>query len=130
MLTVADKARVRRHLGYPQVTQAQGFAVGGVPAPLELTFLIEGAMNKVALESEPYLVTVLDRMDGIEAQMIGDQPNLAAEAIGNIRINLKEFGMLIQQYLYWQGQLSNMLAVPPNPFDKRFASSGINCPVI
>lgn len=66
-LTIADKARCRRHMGYPQVTAAQTFVVGGVPAPLELNFLIEGAMNKVALESEPYLLTLLDRMDGIEA---------------------------------------------------------------
>lgn len=129
MLTIADKARVRRHLGYPQVTAAQTFAVGGIPAPMELNFMLEGAMDKAALESEPYLRTLLDRMDGIEAQMISDQGNLAASAVGNIRVNLDEFKMLIQQYAFWQGALSNLLAVPANPFDKRWAGAGINVPV-
>lgn len=128
-LSAQDKARVRYHMGYPQVTQAQTFVVGGVPAPMELNFMIEGAMNKIAPESEGTFRGLLDKLDGIEAQMIQDQPNIAAKQVGNVTPNQDEFKQLIYQYQYWQGQLSNMLAVPVNPFDKRFASMGINCPV-
>lgn len=128
-LSAQDKARVRYHMGYPQVTQAQTFVVGGVPAPMELNFLIEGAMNKIAPESEGTFRGLLDKLDGIEAQMIQDQPNIAAKQVGNVTPNQDEFKQLIYQYQYWQGQLSNMLAVPVNPFDKRFAAMGINCPV-
>jgi hypothetical protein len=30
----------------------------------------------------------------------------------------------VQRYQYWQGELANMLQVPPNPFDQRFRGYG------
>jgi|ERR1700690_1870778 len=127
-LSAQTKQRVRHHMGYYGVTQAQTFVVGGVPAPLELNFMIEGAMNRIALEAEEYLLKLLDRMDRIEEQIIEDQPNLAGK-VGNVIPNFDEFKMLLQQYSFWQGALSNLLAVPANPFDKRFANMGINVAV-
>jgi hypothetical protein len=128
-LSKQDKQRIRHHMGYPEVSQGQTFAVGGIPAPMELNFMIEGAMNLVLPESEGWLRQVLTNLDGIESQIIQDQPNLAGKSVGNVVVNLDEFKMLLQQYGYWQGSLSNILAIPANPFDKRFASTGINVPV-
>lgn len=131
--TTVEKVNLRKHLGYLQVTAVQTFSAGGVPAPLETQFLIEGAMNQVRPEAEAEARRLLGVLDGIESQMISDLPNYAAEKVDEIGINLKEMDQLRREYLYWRGALANLLGVPANPFDFRFSGrggGGFNVPVV
>jgi hypothetical protein len=117
-------------MGYGGVSLAYVMSVGGLPAPLETTFMVEGAMNRVMPESEDQLRVTLKRLDTIDDQLFCDRSNLAAERIGDITVNLKQLQMLRQEYLYWRSTLAAMLMVPPNPHDPRFGlGGGINIPV-
>jgi hypothetical protein len=118
MLTDQEKVRARHHTGYGGVQQAQTFVLG-VPAGVQTAFMIEGALNRLMPQSEALFRDLLTRLDGIEVQILQDQPNLAASKVGSISVNLDEFKHLILQYQHWQGSLCNMLQVPPNPFDQR-----------
>jgi hypothetical protein len=136
VLTEGEKVRARHHMGYGGVQQAQTFVLG-VPAGVQTAFMIEGALNRLMPQSEGFFRDLLARLDGIEAQILGDQENLAAKKVGTIEINTDEFKQLMSQYIHWQGALANMLQVPPNPFDQRpycgagYGSSGggMNVPV-
>lgn len=118
MISEEDKVRGRHHLGYGGVQEAATFVLG-VPAAVQTAFMIEGAWSRILPSTEHLFRNLLDRLDGIECQLLEDQPNLAATAVGEIKLNGKEFEMLLQQYRHWQGALANMLQVPPNPFDQR-----------
>jgi hypothetical protein len=135
MLSEQQKVRARHHLGYGGVQQAQTFVLG-VPAGVQTAFMIEGALNRLMPQSEATFEALLQRLDGIEAQVLGDQPNLAAKKVGTIEVNTDEFKQLIVQYQHHQGALSNMLQIPPNPFDQRpllgagySGGGGMNVPV-
>jgi hypothetical protein len=114
----ADKVRARGHLGYGGVQQSATFLLG-VPAAVQTAFMVEGTWARILPSHEARFRQLLDNMDGIEAQMLDDQGDYAAEQVGSIKVNLREFDMLIRQYRYWQGALANMLQIAPNPFDQR-----------
>jgi hypothetical protein len=135
-LSEQEKADVRRHMGYGGVQQASTFDLG-VPAGVQTAFLIEPAMQRLLPESEPVLRQYLTALNGVEQQILDDQPDYAAEKVGSITVNLREFQMLVEQYKYWQGNLGNLLQVPANPFDMRpnlgegwsRSGGGMNAPV-
>jgi hypothetical protein len=132
VISEENKARARHHLGYGQVQEASTFVLG-VPAAVQTAFMIEGTWSRIMASGEEHFCRLLDRLDGIEDQILEDQPNLAAEAVGTIKLNMNEFRMLLQQYSYWQGAVANLLQIPANPFDQRpfvGASGGCNIPTI
>jgi hypothetical protein len=136
MLTDEEKVDGRRHMGYLNVQETATFVLG-VPAAVQTQFVIEGALQKILAAAEPTFRRYINALNGIECQILDNQENLAAGKIGNIEVNLKEFEDLMKRYKFWQGQLSNLLGVPPNPFDARpgfgsgaTAGNGINVPVI
>lgn len=123
----------RRHMGYLNVQEAATFVLG-VPAGLQTQFMIEGAFQRILPAAETMVQKYLDALNGIEAQFLDDQGNIAVESIGDIKVNLKEFEGLVKQYKHWQGNLANLLGVPPNPFDMRpmfgaAGGGGVNVPV-
>ena len=121
--TDEEKARIRAHAGYINVSASQTF-VGGVPAALETTFIIEGAMNKVLPEAEPIVRRLLVTLDSIEAQMFEDLELLAIEQIDEIKVRKDEQERLTDRYLWYVNYLCNILGVARNPFDKRFTDGG------
>lgn len=134
-LTEEEKVDVRRHLGYLNVQEAQTFVLG-VPAGVQTQFIVEGAMQKLLASAEPMLRRYLIALNNIECQIMENTENLAVENIGQIKVNLKEFEMVLQRYKYWQGSLGNLLGVPPNPYDMRpwlgagwTGGGGVNVPV-
>lgn len=136
MLTDEEKVDGRRHMGYLNVQEAATFVLG-VPAAVQTQFVIEGALNKLLAAAEPTFRRYIQVLNGIECQIVEDQSNLAAKQIGNIQVNTEEFTDLMKQYKFWQGQLANLLGVPPNPFDQRpgfgsgsVAGNGVNVPVL
>jgi len=123
ILSDAKKAKARHHLGYGGVQEAQTFAMG-IPASVQTSFMIEGALNKLLPESLPLFDQLIAAMDGIETQMLGDQELLAVTQIDTIQIRPDEFKQLKLQYQHWQASLGNLLLIPPNPFDQRFGGLG------
>lgn len=122
-LTIEEKARVRRHMGYLGVQESQTFSLG-IPAALQTQFIIEGAMNRLLPESYDEVRRLLAILDGVEQQIIEDQELLAVSKVDEIDIRPDEFKQLIKQYLWWQASLANMFGVTPNPYDQRFVSWG------
>ncbi len=120
--TEADKVKIRHHMGYLNVNEAQTFALG-VPAALETQYLIEGAMNRVLESAEVQAKNIVTKMDLIEEQMTGDLELLAVNKVGEIEINPDEMQKLRKEYRYWQRSLGNLLGVPPNPYDQRYGST-------
>jgi hypothetical protein len=126
MISEPNKTRARNHLGYGAVQQSATFQLG-VPAAMQTAFMIEGAWARILPSSEGLFINLLDRLDLIEEQLVENQGNLAVEGLGEIKVNLKEFEMLLMRYRHWQGSVANMLQVPPNPFDQRpFLGMGYN----
>lgn len=124
-LTDQEKVDARRHMGYINVQEAATFVLG-VPAAVQTQFVIEGALNKLLAAAEPMLRQYLDNLNAIECQIVDNTEDLAAKKIGTIEINEKEFEQLIQRYKFWQGNLANLLGVPPNPYDMRpYFGSGV-----
>lgn len=122
-LSEDQKVKCRHHLGYPNVAEAATFALG-VPANLEISFLIERAMNKLLPAGRTLLEQILGNLDTIEQQKIDDLELLSVEQVGEITINVREQLLLDVQYNHWAAALSNLLTVPRNPFDARLAVAG------
>lgn len=118
-----EKVQIRHHLGYLNVAQVQTFSLG-TPAAVETQFLIEGAMNKVLPAAESKARQMIANCDAVETQMIENQELLVAEQVDEIKVRQDEFEALLKRYHFWRNALANILGVYPNPFDKRFASTG------
>jgi len=118
-----EKVRIRHHLGYLNVGASATFVLG-TPAAVETQFLIESAMNKVLPEADVLARELLARCDSIEGQMMDNQDLLAVEQVDEIKVRQDEFQALLKRYHYHRNGLANVLGIYPNPFDKRFASSG------
>lgn len=122
-LSDVEKVKVRHHLGYLNVQEAQTFVLG-VPAGVETQFIIEGAMNRileVALGETRRHLSILDQL---EEQMIEDHELAAVNKLGEIDINQKEQVQLTRRYDYWVNSLANVMGIIRNPFDKRLGSGG------
>jgi hypothetical protein len=119
--TDEEKVKIRHHLGFLNVAQAEVFVLG-VPAAVETQFLIEGAMNRVLVEAENQVRRHIGILDKIEAQMIDDQELLAVDGVDEIKIRPTEMKELRTEYQYWQRSMANLLGTYPNPFDRRFGS--------
>ena len=131
-LTAAEKVKVRHHMGYLNVQDAQTFTLG-TPASVETQFIIEGAMNRVLAEALPLLREILSELDRIEQQRRCNRENIQVTQLGEISINStgpdRELRQLVQEYDYTVDALANILGCVRNPFDKRkghFGTGGVN----
>lgn len=127
-----EKASIRHHLGYPNVSQISTFALG-VGAGVETNFVIERAMEQVTEKGAALVRRLLAVLDKIECQMIEDMENMAVSSIGEITVDPKEQAKLKREYLYWGDALANAIGAVRNPFDLRFnprtTEGGINVSV-
>lgn len=126
--TDEEKVRIRAHLGYLNVAAVQTFVLGS-PAGVETQFLVEGAMNRVLPEALSLARNHLAKCDFVETQIVENQELLAVTAVGEISVRENEYEQLLKRYHYWRNALANVLGVYPNPFDKRFESTGLNVSV-
>lgn len=134
-LNQAEKVKVRHHLGYLNVQEAQTFVLG-TPAAVETQFIIEGAMNRVLEEALPEVRRHVQIMDSIEEQMVANHELIQITKIDTIDVNStgqdREQRQLRQTYDYWADSLANLFGIYRNPFDKRlghFGRGGINARV-
>lgn len=125
ILTSDERARIRYHLGFPELglqpVLALGFPSGGHPA-----FLVERSMDHVLPEAIPKLREVLQECECVEAQLRETRSQrLKVSQVGSTRIRAREeLEDLRDLYAYWTDRLADMLAVVKNPFSLAHQGAG------
>lgn len=127
-LTLEEQAKVRHHLGYPNVNPATMLQFG-IPAPQQTLFLVESAMTRLLPDGENIVRRYVKVLDDIETKLVESQDRLAATQLDSLRLNAQEADLLEREYNRWANRLANVLAVPLYPFAQRFHTQGINTPV-
>lgn len=130
-LTDAERHRVRKHLGYPSVSQAASLSLG-VPAAYDTMFLVEGAMDRLLALAEGDVRSHLQVMDGIDEKLIAAQCRVGVEAVDGIKLRDEEPDKLEREYWRWACRLADILAVGLYPYSARFVKhqgGGVNIPV-
>lgn len=128
-LTKEERARIRDHMGFMNVSSVMTYQLG-VPAAVEQSFLIEGAMDKVLPEALPLVREYLCALDKIKQSMVDNLDLLSVEVVGDITVNKKMMYNYQTQYDYYRQALGNLFGVIPNPFDKRQLGRSLNATVL
>lgn len=118
-LTLLERAKIRHHLGYPNVSAMASIQMG-VPKPLQTLFLVETAMDKILEEYLPILRTTIATLDSIECQLVAGQPNLAVNKLGEMELRKEHLDQLEREYKRWAFRLAEDIGVPIYPFATRF----------
>lgn len=125
-LTPDEKVRIRHHLGFLNVDEASTFVIG-VPAGVETQFTIESAFSRLLPEAIPKVRELLEELDCTEKQMSRSQANAVVKSVDGITMGgADEQELLRKNYDRWRSSLANVFGVVPNPFDRRYASIGLN----
>lgn len=119
--SATEKARIRYHLGYPNVS-AHASLSAGVPLPLQPMFMVEDAMRLVLPEAEPLVRTLLARLDQTDEAIFQAQTRLQADKVDEITLRKDEPDALEREYLRQAMRLSETLHAPVYPFSARFAN--------
>ena len=128
LLTEDEKARCRRHLGFPEVAAVSVYAMGMV-IPMQGAFLLEAALDRQTVYSAERVRQLLGILDGFEAKMLKAACYLTVESIGDIRMRGAQSGMtatdlLRREYIYWAKRLTDTLGVPYYPYAEMFQGQG------
>lgn len=123
-LTLEERARVRHHLGFPNIGNATvlalGFPAGGQPA-----FLLEAAMDQVLPEAEPKFREVLAQCECIEKQTQDARKRAQTASVGTVVLRAREeFDDMEDQYDLWTSKLVDVFGVNKNPFSKQHQRVG------
>jgi hypothetical protein len=131
VLTLEEKARVRRHGGWPNISAASTYFLGN-PAAMEPFFILEAAMDAIIPSAEFLLREALDKCDRLANIIFDDADTLVASEVGDIKINPDQFEKVVQRYLWTVDDMLQVMSAYRNPFDARFAGNrpgGINVSV-
>ena len=118
-----EKARVRHHLGYPNVNAMAG-AFFGIPASRPTAFLVDLAVTNLIPAAVEIIRGELHVLDDIECKMVDCQDRLAAKSLDGIVLNNEEGPHLEREYNRWAHRLANELGVPVYHFSERFGNAG------
>lgn len=113
-----DKVRARFHLGYLNVEQAQTFVLG-IPAAVQTTYMIEGALNRILPQALDKFIELLDRLDCVECELWGGMDLASVNKIAEIEVNPTRRKELAGYYQVARQGLANLLGIIPNPYDQR-----------
>lgn len=116
--TPEERARIRRHLGYPNTSPAAAMSFG-VPIPIETLFLVESAMDKLMPGAEGDARRFVGELEQIECQMSAARQYLAVTAMDGTQIRQDHIDALEKEYSRWQGRLADLLGVPVYAFSTR-----------
>lgn len=121
-LSDADKARARKHLGYPNVDPSFGFNFGD-PVSTQQSWTFEEGLVRLRAEAEPQVLEILDQLDLIECQIKKVPGILFAEVTaGGTRPNKNAGDDLEKEFQRWAFRLCDLLNCIPNPHAARFRS--------
>ena len=125
MISEANKERARYHLGYMTVVVASSMAFS-IPQATEVQWMFEDAITRVRVESEPRILTLLDKLDQIECVLFQASSDLFAKRAGDVEMNLSQPDDVEREYVRWACRLADMLGVMPYPFSDRFKTLANN----
>ena len=118
VVTEEEKVKARHHLGYVDVESVQSFNAG-IPAAMQTTFMIEGALNRLLPAAYEKFQQLLCRLDAIEEEVFCGMDLASMDKLDTLEIRSDRLKELSKYYKIAQQGLANMLGVPPNPFDMR-----------
>lgn len=120
--TLDERARIRRHLGYPNIQPAAGMSFG-IPIPIETLFIVESAIEKIMPEAMNDVRRFVAQLDEVECQMAAARSTLGVSVVDGINIRPDHIPMLENEYTRWQGRLADILGCPVYGFSARGNSS-------
>ena len=120
--TLEDKAKIRRHLGYPNVTAASIYSLGSV-VPIETLFIVDAAMNRVLPEAEDDILRFVAVLDRLECLLVNDQDFMVADVVGDVTLSREAADRHREEYVHWGNVLADALGVPIHQFSRRYRTS-------
>lgn len=137
-LTDAVKQRIRYHMGYANIEPMIAM-INGVAKPQQTSFLIDVALDKVLVDTIPYVMKITQQLDSIEDEIADARAYLAVEKVDTIVLRGAERGythtdLLEREYVRWSNRLADILGCPKYPFAARFngtsSGGGVNVRVV
>lgn len=129
-LNDTERARVRRALGYVNVTEGSVLSYG-IPLASDFLFIVEKRMGELLEPDGLELIREdLGRVEATRNQLFEAQKRLKAIKVGNIETNPDEISKLYEQLRFWSRQLADGLGVPPHVYSWMGQGNGVNIPVM
>ena len=130
-----EKTRIYMHLGYGQWQSNTSQAIQlGVPTAIQSWFLVQQAIDRIAVASRPYIREALQELDCIDRERSAARKRFAATKVETITLNKDEIMRLDTEQKYWAGRLADLLGVdvarPSNRYTLGFGSNGVSGTVI
>ncbi len=129
-LTQDEMVSSRHHLGYPNVGEVQTFAFG-IPAAMQTTFMIEGAMVRILPQAEARFRYLLSKLDQTECKIDDVLDSADMSEAEDVKFRDNALAKVAQVYKVYQQSLANLMGIVPNPYDQRewLQGGGINVSV-
>jgi hypothetical protein len=117
-----EKERIRYHLGYLNVGAAASLQFG-LPAPIQMLFIVESAMEKVLPVGEDRIRSHISFMDKIECAMMEGIDYLPANRLGDMELRKTHLHDLEDEYYRWANRLAGQLGVPLYLYAEKFQAA-------
>lgn len=116
MLTEIEKAKIRDHLGYPNVAPAGAISLG-IPSLSQPLFILESGMRTVLPEAVELARRYVLECDCTLEQLSKARTRLKAEKIDELTTRKDELSELEGQYDFWRMKLAGVFGAVINPFE-------------
>jgi hypothetical protein len=121
-LTSTEKAKVRFHLGYPNVQPIQTL-YAGQPQARQTLFVLEYNMDAILPEAEPIVRDLVCQLDQIECQLAESRDRMQTESVGTVKMRKDEQRALEELYQRLAFRLADVLGTPIYPLSRRFQAN-------
>lgn len=118
LLTDAEVARVRYHLGYMNTSAGAGIGLS-MPTIVTTLFPVDGALRNLYPEAVEIVRTLIARCDTAECGIADSEERLSALRVDSIELNPQEPQRREERYLYWCRRLSEATGCPINPMSRQ-----------
>lgn len=117
--SLTEKEQIRYHMGYLNVAAAASLQFG-LPAPVQMLFIVESAMDKILPEAENRVRTIISDMETIECQMREGREFLVANRLGDMELRKEHINQLEEEYFRWANRLAGQMGVPLYLYAEKF----------
>ena len=118
-LSLAERARIRYHFGYPVLSMAPTLSAG-VPLSTQFMFQLDQAMNLILPEAEELVRMLLGRLDQTDEAIFQCQIRMQASKVDGVELRADEADALETEYYRQATRLADMLHAPLYPYSARF----------
>lgn len=118
-LSEADQARVRRHLGYPELNRTY-VRVAGLAVPQVDAYMIESVFDQLTAAAIPQIQALLANIELIKDKLLKATSRLAVSSLEGVNMRTGRAGesepdLLRKEISYWCKELAATLAVSMGP---------------